>query len=114
MEINDLAQHTGEWLSGAGPEADIVISSRVRLARNLADYPFMNKATAQDRENIKKTLRDRVLEVIPQANVLYVEVDSSSKKSTASSSSSGTSSAANWPKFRAPGRWPSTPPKNTA
>jgi protein arginine kinase len=75
VEINDLVQHTGEWLSGAGPEADIVISSRVRLARNLADYPFMNRASAQDRENIKKTLRDRVLEVIPQTNVLCVEVD---------------------------------------
>lgn len=75
MEINDLVQHTGEWLSGVGPEADIVISSRVRLARNLADYPFMSRATAQDRESIKKTLRERVMEVIPQTNVFWVEVD---------------------------------------
>jgi protein arginine kinase len=75
VEINDLVQNTGEWLSGAGPEADIVISSRVRLARNLADYPFMNRATTQDRENIKKILRDRVLEVVPQADVFCVEID---------------------------------------
>jgi protein arginine kinase len=75
VEINDFVQHTGEWLSGAGPEADIVISSRVRLARNLADYPFMSRASAQDRENIKKILRERVLEVVPQTNVLCVEVD---------------------------------------
>jgi protein arginine kinase len=75
VEINDFVQNTGEWLSGTGPEADIVISSRVRLARNLADYPFMNRATPQDRENIKKILRDRVLEVVPQTNVLCVEVD---------------------------------------
>jgi protein arginine kinase len=75
VEINDLVQNTGEWLSGVGPEADIVISSRVRLARNLADYPFMNRATAQDRENIKKSLRERVMEVIPQTNVFWVEVD---------------------------------------
>ena len=28
------------WAEGTGPEADIVISSRVRLARNIAKYPF--------------------------------------------------------------------------
>jgi protein arginine kinase len=75
VEINDLVQNTGEWLSGAGPEADIVISSRVRLARNLADYPFMNRATDQDRENIKKILSERLLQVIPKENAIYLELD---------------------------------------
>jgi protein arginine kinase len=75
VEINDLAQNTGEWLSGAGPDSDIVISSRVRLARNLADYPFMNRATPQDRENTKKVLSDRVLEVVPQKDVLAIDID---------------------------------------
>ena len=37
MDFNDLANCSGEWLRGSGPEADIVISSRIRLARNLAD-----------------------------------------------------------------------------
>ena len=34
--IDDIAKRTGTWLSGAGPMNDIVISSRIRLARNLA------------------------------------------------------------------------------
>lgn len=29
-----------EWMRGEGPESDIVISSRVRIARNLSGYPF--------------------------------------------------------------------------
>jgi len=29
-----------KWMEGKGPYASIVISSRVRLARNLTDYPF--------------------------------------------------------------------------
>ena len=33
------------WLSGGGPHAEIVISSRIRLARNLAEYPFTHRAT---------------------------------------------------------------------
>ena len=37
MQLDDLAHSSGEWLRGSGPESDIVISSRIRLARNLAD-----------------------------------------------------------------------------
>lgn len=29
-----------KWMDGAGPESDIVISSRIRLARNLSTVPF--------------------------------------------------------------------------
>ncbi len=49
MELNDLTQNSGEWLRGSGPESDIVISSRIRLARNLAEFPFISRATPQDR-----------------------------------------------------------------
>ena len=37
----------GEWLTGTGPESDIVMSTRVRLARNVVDYPFLTKANAR-------------------------------------------------------------------
>ncbi|HEX4147928.1 MAG TPA: ATP--guanido phosphotransferase, partial [Pirellulales bacterium] len=44
MQLEDLASGSGEWLKGSGPESDIVISSRIRLARNLADFPFISRA----------------------------------------------------------------------
>jgi len=37
MDLSELARSAGEWLRGTGPESDIVISTRLRLARNLAD-----------------------------------------------------------------------------
>lgn len=40
MQINDLLNHTSEWLKGTGPNSDVVISSRIRLARNLNNFPF--------------------------------------------------------------------------
>ncbi len=40
MKLDDLINHTSEWLKGTGPNADIVISSRIRLARNLEKAPF--------------------------------------------------------------------------
>ena len=30
----------GTWLQGTGPESDIAICTRVRLARNLQGFPF--------------------------------------------------------------------------
>lgn len=60
MILDDLASSSGEWLKGSGPESDIVISSRIRLARNLADFPFISRATDADRAEIEKILHGRV------------------------------------------------------
>ncbi|RJO65251.1 MAG: protein arginine kinase [Candidatus Omnitrophota bacterium] len=59
MNLNDLLNHRSEWLKGTGPHSDIVISSRIRLARNLASAPFPHWSN-------KKQGRD-VLDAIEQA-----------------------------------------------
>jgi protein arginine kinase len=74
VQLNDLTSSSGEWLRGAGPEADIVISSRVRLARNLADFPFINRATPQDLARIEKILREQLPRIAPENELLYVEM----------------------------------------
>lgn len=75
MEFSDLARSSGEWLRGSGPESDIVISSRIRLARNLADYPFISRANATDRAEIERTLRERILRVRATTDLDYIDVD---------------------------------------
>lgn len=60
MTLDELATSCGEWLRGCGPESDIVMSSRIRLARNLADYPFIRRCTDIDRANIESTVRERL------------------------------------------------------
>src|SRR5262245_23356258 len=60
MNLDTLTATTGEWLRGTGPESDIVISTRIRLARNLASFPFTHRATLQQRAEIESLLRDRV------------------------------------------------------
>ncbi len=74
MDLNDLTTRSGEWLRGSGPESDIVISSRIRLARNLAEYPFIRKCTDKDRTQIEELLRDRIAEVKDLAGAFYVDV----------------------------------------
>jgi protein arginine kinase len=41
-----------DWLSGTGPHADLVVSTRIRLARNVAGRPFWGRNTPADRERI--------------------------------------------------------------
>jgi protein arginine kinase len=49
MSLRDIISKTlSEWMKGTGPERDIVLSSRVRLARNLARVPF--PATADNEQ----------------------------------------------------------------
>ncbi len=78
MEFNDLTSSNGEWLRGSGPESDIVVSSRVRLARNLADFPFLSRATEADRAAIEAGLRGSVTSLISSHRLneatLYVDV----------------------------------------
>jgi protein arginine kinase len=38
-----FARRPSSWLEQEGPEADVVVSCRVRLARNLEGYPFVHK-----------------------------------------------------------------------
>lgn len=75
MDLNELVTTSGEWLRGSGPESDIVISSRVRLARNLAEFPFISRASEADRTEIEKILRDRVLEIQESGELEYVDVN---------------------------------------
>ena len=50
--VRRLAATSGEWLCGDGPCSDIVISSRARLARNVAGFPFVGKASEEQRSQI--------------------------------------------------------------
>lgn len=51
-----------EWMKGEGPDSDIVISSRIRIARNLRSLPFPVLASSEQAEKalfeISKVLED--------------------------------------------------------
>lgn len=59
-DFDALARYAGQWMRGEGPESDIVISTRVRLARNLADFPFIRRCSDEDRLSIERTVRARM------------------------------------------------------
>lgn len=47
-----------DWMRGIGPDSDVVISSRVRLARNLKHQPFPLLATGQQALEVQEALTD--------------------------------------------------------
>ena len=67
MNLDSLLPNLGEWLRGTGPESDVVVSTRIRLARNLVNYPFTNRASHPQKGEIAA----RAKEAIAKAEVPY-------------------------------------------
>jgi len=61
-KVDHLLKQTCEWLRGSGPNSDIVMSSRVRLARNLDKLPFSHWATKKQEKETLENLEGAVLE----------------------------------------------------
>ena len=47
-----------KWYLGEGEQSDVVISTRIRLARNLADYPFPARLDTKTRVAVNELVRD--------------------------------------------------------
>src|SRR5438105_11465287 len=75
MKLSDLTNHAGEWLRGNGPMSEIVISSRIRLARNVAGFPFLTRCSRHQRQSVETKVRETILgaQIAPQT--LYVDLD---------------------------------------
>ena len=71
VNLDDLKSTSGEWLRGNGPESDIVISSRIRLARNVDELTFPPRADEAVRRDIDALIREKITD-LESAPDLYV------------------------------------------
>ncbi len=60
IPLDDLSAQSGEWLRGSGPKEEIVMSSRIRLARNLSEAIFPHWATKNYRAHILQHVEEAV------------------------------------------------------
>ncbi len=60
MKLNDLLQQSSEWVKGTGPNSEIVMSSRIRLARNLNKYPFSHWAKKKQEEEVLSLAKESI------------------------------------------------------
>jgi len=63
------------WAQGDGLDAEIVVSTRVRLARNLQGYPFPLRASEEDRSSILETVRSALGSLTPTPDIDVWEID---------------------------------------
>lgn len=75
MSLDDLTSGVGEWLRGTGPCSDVVVSSRIRLARNLAAYPFLSRATDDQRREIFRATADAISAARVGRHVLLLDME---------------------------------------
>lgn len=59
-EIDRFIDQPVSWLRATGPESDVVISSRLRLARNFAAYPFLSRLAGEQRDAIIQEVGEAV------------------------------------------------------
>ena len=74
MELNDLINQTGEWLRSKGPNPGIVVSSRVRLARNLQDMAFPHWAAKEQRKEVLDSSLAAVKTLNCMKNALFLNL----------------------------------------
>jgi len=77
MKLDDLVHLPGEWLRTGGPMSDVVISTRIRLARNLAGHNFLSRTATQQRRQIEQTLFQAISTSDFGKNTFYVDIDKS-------------------------------------
>ena len=75
FNLTDLVQRSGRWLCASGPESDIVISTRIRLARNVVGFPFMSRADDDTKQQLVDTLRSTIQATEIGRNYQFLNVE---------------------------------------
>jgi len=73
--LQNLKESSAEWTNGQGPLSDIVISSRIRLARNVESIPFSPRAGQAELKNIFELSRQVIEEgsLFRDSNLLLLD-----------------------------------------
>jgi protein arginine kinase len=73
--LDEVVRHAGEWLRGSGPLHEIVISTRIRLARNLRGFLFLSRASVEMRAEIAETVAVAARKAELLKEFIHIEVD---------------------------------------
>lgn len=63
------------WLDASGPTSHLVLSTRIRLARNLANYTYATRNTVEDREAILRDVVGAAHETVSLRSALTFRLD---------------------------------------
>ncbi|HBS59327.1 MAG: protein arginine kinase [Bacillota bacterium] len=76
MSLNNiLDQPLTSWMKDPGPDNDIVLSSRIRLARNIGVIPFPNRATEEQLNQVVETVKNSVGDLTKETGTAFMFLD---------------------------------------
>lgn len=73
-ELQFLFEQNTQWLNGIGKNANIVISSRIRLARNLYGLPYTNRATPDEMQEVMEKVQTSLTDVSLWPDMYFFEI----------------------------------------
>lgn len=68
MRFSTLMRRPADWMVGAGPESHIVLTSRIRLARNIRSFVFPGWARKEERQRALEVIQPVVLNLAEMQN----------------------------------------------
>lgn len=74
-DIDDFLWNFGSWLTDEDEYSDIIISTRIRLARNLKGYRFPNRASNAELREVLQQVRRTCQECESLKNGTYVDIE---------------------------------------
>jgi protein arginine kinase len=75
-----IFRENGPWTDEENPDADVVVTSRARLARNLTGFPFVNQATESQRWEIVQLLKSLQLQSHSGDELVWVDMAQASAR----------------------------------
>lgn len=78
MRPADLSKQPSRWLGHTGPDSEIVVSSRVRLARNLAGFEFKPCLTPERQQEILDQVKQTLLSLPLDQTLFFIDISRAS------------------------------------
>ncbi|MFA5291475.1 MAG: protein arginine kinase [Phycisphaerae bacterium] len=75
MRLTDLSTKTSRWFDPGVPLSDIVISSRIRLARNIAGHKFTCRCSDEEKRKILQTLKETILSLSELGDIFFIDIE---------------------------------------
>ena len=75
MKLDRIISSPSPWLEPGGPNGDIVLSTRIRLARNVAGRPFLTRLAPEERQDLEAYLKKAVLAALKPDKYTWFELE---------------------------------------
>jgi len=76
VNLDEIITSPSPWLKPGGPHSEIVLSTRVRLARNVAGRPFLARMDADQQQEFEALLKEAVTAALDPDATIWFDLES--------------------------------------